>query len=140
MKHDSLIRKPLSDAGKIVPVPVDHQHRRLGGLYEILQSVQLAGVERDGCAVIRIDTSVCKLAQLVGEGCGIGSCDHRITLGTELHDQLIAKGAIHGTFLLREADGIAVGNKLGHREMVERFHADGNIPDLLIDLLLRTRT
>ncbi len=47
----------------------------IGCLDDVLQCIQLTVMHGGNAAIIRVDCAVCHLAELAGEGGGIGGCD-----------------------------------------------------------------
>ena len=77
----------LLHAGEVVAEPVGHQQGLpVRGLDDVLQSVQLPVVELDGVTGVRVDGSVCQLAELPGEGGRVCGGDLAVR---ELQDELL---------------------------------------------------
>lgn len=75
------------DAAKVMPEPVGQKEWFfVGGLDNILQSVQLPIVKLNDLTGIGIDGSVCQLRELTGERCGIGSSHFAVR---KLQDELL---------------------------------------------------
>lgn len=92
------------DAGEVVPEPVSHKERFfIGGLDNILQSVQLPIMELDDLAGIGIDGTVCQLGELSGERRGIGSGHFTVR---ELQDELLLQILIAAALGIGELDFI----------------------------------
>lgn len=74
--------QPLGDALQVVLEPVRHKDGfPVGGFDEILQHIQLAVVYLKHTLVLIVDSAVCHLGELIGEGCGVPSINLRIAEG-----------------------------------------------------------
>ena len=118
-------------------VPVSHkQGLSVHAFDDVLQGIQLLVMDMFHIPVIRIDRPVCHLGELAGQHSGI--CRRHLAL-VKLRCQILAHLIINSSFRLLHIHPVLAAYKFRHFEVVGGFHGNGDIGDLVIDPLLRSR-
>ena len=118
-------------------VPVSHQQGlSVHAFGDVLQGVQLLVMDMFHIPVIRIDRPVCHLTEFPGQYSGI--CRRHLAL-IKLCRQILAHLIINSLFRLLHVHPVLAVYKFRHLEVVGGFHGNGDIGDLVIDPLLRSR-
>ena len=83
--------QPFRNTDKVMLEPVCHQKRlAVGGFDDVLQCVQLAVVDLNDLAVVIINSAVCHLGQLAGEGRSV--CGGNLGITQRQHQLLLQVG------------------------------------------------
>ena len=123
------------DALMVVLIPVRHQHvLAVGLLDQIAQHLQLPVMNDSHLPIGVVESAVGHLQQLSGEDRGIGGID-RLTV--HLHQQFLLHGVVQITLGGLHVHIVVDRHALGHIQIVQCLHGDGDVGDFAIDCFLR---
>ena len=128
--------EPLLDAFQVVLEPVGYQNGlAICGLDQILQSIQFAAMQFQVVAILAIDGTISHLGQLASQCGGISSVDF---LALERDHKIRLHGVVGLAFFFGKGDLYLVHHAIGHIQMVNGLHGNGDVGNGIVYAILGT--
>ena len=117
--------------------PVSDENRlAVGSFNQVLQHFQLSAVNGPCFTILVIHSAVAHLQEFIGQGGSIGSIDISIL---QRDNQIMLELVIQLSLRFRHLHLMAHIDALRYIQIIQCFHRDRHVGDLLVDLFFRSR-